>query len=362
MAEIEAQLAIWLDRPALQLEEPAVRDLLASASVLVTGAGGTIGSELCRVIASLGCRTLALLDQAENPLFDIHNEVGEIAPRLHSLPIVADIRDEDRLRRVVEPLRPTLIFHAAAHKHVPLMEANVAEAIANNVRGTRNVARIGAEVGASHLVLLSTDKAVRPTSIMGATKHAAELVVRSAARGYPGACIGVRFGNVLASRGSVVPEFLRQIDAGGPVRVTHPEMRRYFMTIRESASLIFQAAVLGSTGDVFVVDMGEPVRIVDLAAEVIRLSGQDVPVAFTGIRPGEKLYEEPFFDDAHAERIDRSRLRRARLSPLSSDVEEMLQELIAAAAGGAPDQELKSLLARCVPEYRPEGSSHPLAG
>ncbi len=354
-------LARWLGRPSVGLDRAAVAALLAPASVLVTGAGGTIGGELCRMIAHLGCRRLVLLDHAENPLFDIDNEIADLAPTQSRAALVADIRDEDRLHHALRPHAPDLVFHAAAHKHVPLMETNVAEAVSNNVGGTRNVLRAAVAGGATHVVLVSTDKAVRPTSVMGATKRIAELVVRCFARRHPGSFSSVRFGNVLGSQGSVLPEFMRQIARGGPVRVTHPEMRRYFVTVEESARLILQAATMEGGGAIFVLDMGQPVRILDLALEVIRLSGREVPVQFTGVRPGEKLYEEPFFDATHAEPTGRPGVLRARPTEVPDDAELLIDELVRAAQGGRADGELRGLIRRLVPDYAPEASPHNLA-
>ncbi len=302
----DVQIEDLLRREPVQTDTAQVQALLYGKRVLVTGAGGSIGSELCRQILRCRPASLILLGHGENSIFDIHNEL-KIAdcrlPRLRTstcnlAPVIADIRFPDRLAAVFAEHRPEVVFHAAAHKHVPLMEDNIADAITNNVLGTLRLVEASVAAGVSHFVLISTDKAVNPTSVMGATKRVAELIVEQAARHTGRAFVAVRFGNVLGSRGSVVPHFQKQIAAGGPVTVTHPEVKRYFMTIPEAVQLVLQAATMGHGSEVFVLDMGEPVRIVDLARDLIRLSGlepeRDIEVTFTGLRPGEKLYEELF--------------------------------------------------------------------
>jgi FlaA1/EpsC-like NDP-sugar epimerase len=299
----DVQIDDLLRRAPVQTDTAQVRELLAGKRVLVTGAGGSIGAELCRQILRCVPASLILLGHGENSIFDIHNELKVECSRLQAAtcnlqPVIADIRFPDRLEAVFAEHRPEVVFHAAAHKHVPLMEDNIADAITNNVLGTLRMVEASAAAGASAFVLISTDKAVNPSSIMGATKRAAELIVQRAARNSDCAFVAVRFGNVLGSRGSVVPYFQKQIAAGGPVTVTHPEVRRYFMTIPEAVQLVLQAATMGHGGEVFVLDMGEPVRIVDLARDLIRLSGlepdRDIEITFTGLRPGEKLHEELF--------------------------------------------------------------------
>ncbi|MBI3789557.1 MAG: polysaccharide biosynthesis protein [Gemmatimonadetes bacterium] len=342
--------------------EPVVTDLksvsaLASGRVvLVTGAGGSIGSELCRQLSTLSPSRLVLLGHGENSIFDIYHELRERFPALHLTPVIADIRDRDRIARVLGEVRPHAIFHAAAHKHVPLMEENPIEAVTNNVAGTRNVVDAAVLAGTAHFVLISTDKAVRPTSIMGATKRIAEMVTQAAAARHERNFVAVRFGNVLGSRGSVVPTFLRQIRAGGPVRVTHPEMRRYFMTIPEAVQLVLQAGALGRGKEVFVLDMGEPVRVMDVATDLIRLSGlevgTDIEIAITGVRPGEKLYEEMFFSNENASPTDHPKVLRAKLPPLE-DAEFRIAELIRAAESGASDAVLRARIVELVPDFQP---------
>ncbi|MBN1259931.1 MAG: polysaccharide biosynthesis protein [Anaerolineae bacterium] len=295
-----------LSRKPIYTDISRVTTLLRGRRVMVTGAGGSIGSELCRQIASCSPGALILVGHGENSIFHIHNELKRDFPDIETRPVIADIRDVPRLHGIFATLKPEIIFHAAAHKHVPLMERNPQEAVTNNVAGTRNLLQLAMSHGASHFVLISTDKAVHPTSIMGATKRIAELLVQDAARRSGRCFVAVRFGNVLGSRGSVVPLFQKQIAAGGPVTVTHPEISRYFMTIPEAVQLVLQAAALGNGSEVFVLDMGEPVKIVDLARDVIRLAGlregEDIEIVFTGLRPGEKLYEELFIEGEHHRR------------------------------------------------------------
>jgi FlaA1/EpsC-like NDP-sugar epimerase len=273
-------------------------DLLSGGRVLVTGAGGSIGSELCRQIAVRGPQQLLLLGHGEHSIYHVRSELSHRFPSIDAVPVIADIRDWDRLERVMSQYHPTVVFHAAAHKHVPLMEWNPAEAITNNILGTRNLAQLAAVLGVQRFVLISTDKAVNPVNIMGASKRVAELLVQDMAGRDGTIFVSVRFGNVLGSRGSVVPLFQKQIADGGPVTVTHPEVERFFMTIPEAIQLVIQAAAMGKGGEIFVLDMGEQVKILDLAQDLIRLSGleegRDIDIVFTQLRPGEKMSEELF--------------------------------------------------------------------
>ncbi len=284
-----------LRREPVWIDDDSPTRVLRGKRILVTGAGGSIGLELCRQIARWGPAQLALLGHGENSIFDALLELREDHPNLPLVPIIADIRDVDRIHDVLSSFRPEAIFHAAAHKHVPLMELNIEEAVTNNVLGTKSVVEAALACGTERLVLISTDKAVQPKSVMGATKRMAEMIVRDAADRSGRPFVSVRFGNVLGSRGSIVPIFKRQIAHGGPVTVTHPEMRRYFMTIPEAVHLVLQAAGMGVGGELFVLRMGDQVRILDLAEDLIRLSGfkpgEDIEIVFTGIRPGEKLSE-----------------------------------------------------------------------
>lgn len=292
----EVDITDLLRRQPAQIDETEVGASLTGRRVLVTGAGGSIGQELCRQIARWGPAELILLGHGENSIFECVIDLEQNFPSIPLHPVIADIRDLDRLLVVFEDQRPQVIFHTAAHKHVPLMEANVEDAVTNNILGTRNVVEAAQNFNIERLVMISTDKAIRPSSVMGATKRIAELLVLDAANRSERPYSVVRFGNVLGSRGSVIPLFKRQIAAGGPVTITHPEMQRYFMTIPEAVHLVLQASALGKGGEVFVLRMGEQVRILDLAEDLIRLSGLepgvDVEIVFTGIRPGEKLSEE----------------------------------------------------------------------
>jgi len=292
----EVDITDLLRRAPVQIDTTLIGSNLSGKRVLITGAGGSIGRELCRQISRWGPESLILLGHGENTIFETSIELERSFPTLPLHPVVADIRSLDRLANVIDNFNPQLIFHAAAHKHVPLMEINVEEAVTNNVIGTRNLVEIALNNDIDRLVLISTDKAIRPSSVMGATKRLAELLVLEAAHRSGKAYSVVRFGNVLGSRGSVIPLFKRQIASGGPITITHPDMKRYFMTIPEAVHLVLQAAAMGYGGEVFVLRMGEQVRIMQLADDLIRLSGlvpeKDIDIVFTGIRPGEKLSEE----------------------------------------------------------------------
>jgi FlaA1/EpsC-like NDP-sugar epimerase len=291
----EVDISDLLRREPASIDDEAVGRTLAGKRVLVTGAGGSIGLELCRQVSRWKPVELILLGHGENSIFDGLLELQEGNGGLPLHPVIADIRDPNRMRSIFEAYRPDVVFHAAAHKHVPLMEMNPEEAVTNNVLGTRTVVEAALAAGTERLVLISTDKAVQPYSVMGATKRIAELIVHDAALRSGRPFVSVRFGNVLGSRGSIVPLFKRQIARGGPVTITHPDMRRYFMTIPEAVHLVLQAACMGLGGEVFVLRMGEQVLIVDLAEDLIRLSGlepgRDVEIVYTGARAGEKLSE-----------------------------------------------------------------------
>jgi len=340
MLNSRSQLRMWdvsvedlLRRAPVGTDNGDSLDYVAGARVLVTGAGGSIGSELCRQIMAIGPSQLILLGHGENSIHRVHGELAAAFPaargRLHM--VIASVVDELRMREVLEEFRPQIVFHAAAHKHVPIMETNAREAVQNNVYGTRNVAEACGESGVELMVQISTDKAVYPTSVMGATKYLAEQAVRALAGTYAETrFITVRFGNVLGSRGSVVPIFKGQIERGGPITVTHPDVTRYFMTIPEAVHLVLQAGAIGRTGDLFILNMGQPVRIVDLAQDMIRLSGgrdnESVQIVFTGLRPGERLHEQLSMDDEVLEPAERDGLRRVSRAPGRTD-EEMRQLL-----------------------------------
>lgn len=303
----DVQIEDLLRRKTIHTNTTAVGNLIRGRRVLITGGGGSIGSELCRQVLHFEPAELIILGHGENSIFMIENELRKLLPKDTILStIIADIRFPERIRAIFSEYRPEIVFHAAAHKHVPLMEMNPTEAITNNVLGTRNLLQAALASDVDQFVMISTDKAVNPTSIMGASKRTAELLVHQAARSSGKPYVAVRFGNVLGSRGSVVLTFKQQIASGGPVTVTHPEMCRYFMTIPEAVQLTLQAATLGRGGEVFTLDMGEPVKIVDLARDMIELSGlevgRDIDIAFTGMRPGEKLYEELFVPGESYER------------------------------------------------------------
>ncbi len=349
------QIEDLLRREPIETNVQQVASLASGRTVMVTGAGGSIGSELCRQIAQVAPSELVVVGRGENSIFELIQELCTRAPDLRVRPAIVDVRDEIRMRAVFEETRPFSVFHAAAHKHVPLMEASIDEAILNNVLGTRNVSELCAEFGVPHMVLVSTDKAVRPTSIMGATKRIAEYTLCSVADRTRRAYVSVRFGNVLGSRGSVVPTFLRQIAAGGPITITHRDMRRYFMTIPEAVQLVLQAGALGKGGEVFVLDMGEPVRISDLAEDLIRLSGlevgHDVEIVYTGMRPGEKLYEELFFGPDDATPTSHPKILQARDGHPSGERDDLIDRLIDAARRRAPERELRRMVHLLVPEY-----------
>ena len=285
-----------LGREAIQLDLDSIEAFTKDKVILVTGAGGSIGSEMCRQICNFNPKLLLLVEQAENPLFHIERELRSRFPQVAMKAIICDITDKTRIEEIFEKYKPRIVIHAAAHKHVPLMELNPGEAIKNNIIGTKTVADTADRYGSTNFVMISTDKAVNPTSIMGSTKRIAEMYTQDLNKTSKTHFVTVRFGNVLGSEGSVVPIFEKQIAQGGPVTVTHPEMKRYFMTIPEASQLVLQAATMGKGGEIFVLDMGEPVKIVDLAKELITLSGfrpgEDIEIVFTGIRPGEKLFEE----------------------------------------------------------------------
>jgi FlaA1/EpsC-like NDP-sugar epimerase len=318
-----------LGRDPVQVDLKEISDYLSNHVVLVTGAGGSIGSELSRQIAGFKPKQLLLLGHGENSIYDIELELRKKYPHLKLEPLIADIQDKDRLIEIFDLYRPHVVFHAAAHKHVPMMERNPIEAIKNNILGTKNVADCAHEFDAERFVMISTDKAVNPTNVMGATKRIAEMIVQSMDQKSNTRYAAVRFGNVLGSRGSVIPIFKRQIEEGGPVTVTHPDMVRYFMTIPEAVQLVIQTGALSQGGDVFILDMGKPVKIADLARDLIRLSGlepnKDIKIEFTGIRPGEKLFEEILTSEEGTAATKHDRIYVGKPSQLSS---EQLEQMI----------------------------------
>lgn len=384
----DIRYADLLRRPAVNLDTPEVQRFLAGKVILVTGAGGSIGSEICRQIMRFCPARLVLLEQAENALFEIDSELRQRWVGANLVPCVADVCDTVRIRQIFARERPAVVFHCAAHKHVPMMEANPGEAVKNNVFGTKCVADAAADCEAAAFVMVSTDKAVNPTSVMGAAKRCAEMYVqsmndcqdnepRASASGLRPApsrsrlvesqpstrFVAVRFGNVLGSSGSVVPIFQKQIAAGGPVTVTHPEMRRYFMTIPEASQLVLQAGAIAQGGEIFILDMGEPIRILDLATDLIRLSGlrpgEDIAVEFTGIRPGEKLYEELSADNEQTRPTGHKKIRVWQLPPVSRQEAETMLRTLAPVVNGTREQVIAAL-GQCVPEYQTPAAAPPM--
>ncbi|MBX9680313.1 MAG: polysaccharide biosynthesis protein [Gemmataceae bacterium] len=344
-----------LRRPTVRLPGDSVNHFLSGRRVMVTGAGGSIGSQLCREICKFGPRRLILVEQAENNLFNIHRELLREYPQLDLIPVIADICDAPRLEAIFAQHRPQALFHAAAHKHVPMMEWNVGEAVKNNVLGTIGLADLADRFGVDHFVMVSTDKAVRPTSIMGVSKRVAEIYVQTLADRSKTCFVTVRFGNVLGSSGSVVPIFQEQIARGGPVMVTHPEMRRYFMTIPEACQLILEAGSLGQGGEIFILDMGQPVKIVDLAYDMIRLCGlvpdKDIEVRFSGVRPGEKLYEELSLDGENASSTRHPRIFIGRKSDYDLDLVRKHVSELADALDHGGEPAVRAKFKEIVPEY-----------
>ncbi len=345
-----------LGREPVWIDTRHVAAMVAGKTVLVTGAGGSIGSELCRQLARFGPARLVLFEQSEFALYTLEQWFSVHLPDLALVSLAGDVKDQERLNEVFASFRPQVVFHAAAYKHVPLMEvANAWQAVRNNVLGTMLVAECASRFEAERFVLISTDKAVNPTNVMGATKRLAEMVCEALHRQGSGTQFEmVRFGNVLGSTGSVIPKFQAQIARGGPVTVTHPEITRYFMSIPEAAQLVLQAAAMGQGGEIFVLDMGQPVRIVDLARKMIHLSGYsegEIRIEFTGLRPGEKLYEELLADAEHTRQTPHPKLRIARARAVDDDLLQNLRPWLAEPCQG--DERVRETLMHWVPEYHP---------
>jgi FlaA1/EpsC-like NDP-sugar epimerase len=350
----EVDIADLLRREPVRIDTTDLGEVLGGKTILVTGAGGSIGRELCRQIAQLDPAKLLMLGHGENSIYEALLNLREAFPSLEIQPLIADVRDSGRLAILFERWEPQVVFHTAAHKHVPLMESNIEEAITNNILGTGNIVRAALARDVERLVMISTDKAIRPVNVMGATKRIAEMLVLDAARREKKAFSVVRFGNVLGSRGSVVPRFKRQIARGGPVTVTHPEMMRYFMTIPEAVHLVLQASAMSEGGENYVLDMGEQVRILDLAEDLIRLSGlepgKDIEIVFSGVRPGEKLREDlwdqgfAYSPTAHPEinQVD----SEAALS--TEELNAVVDQLLALAREGKPE-EILTVLSEIIP-------------
>ncbi len=354
----DIQVEDLLGREPVCLDQEGVSEFLAGRTVMVTGAGGSIGAELARQVARFNPSRLLLVERAEFALFNIDRELREMRPGISIVPLVADIGDEGRLRSLFALYRPQVILHAAAHKHVPMMERNAPEAIKNNALATRLLGEIAGQSGVEALVLISTDKAVRPTSVMGASKRVAELVIQDLDRRYQTRYVAVRFGNVIGSAGSVIPIFREQIKKGGPVTVTHPDMVRYFMTIPEAAQLVLQAGAMGEGGEIFILDMGEPVRILDLAKDTIRLSGlkpyEDIDIVFTGVREGEKLFEELEISEERMAKTRHPKIFIGKIAAYPEEVvHEALDQLITLSSNGH-ERELRLYLSKLLPEARLE--------
>ena len=343
-----------LERDEVRLDMDIVEHYIRDKVVLVTGAGGSIGSEICRQIMRVGPKMLLLLGHGENSIYLINQELKNIYKDGPIIPIIADIRDKQQLDQIFTQYNPQVVFHAAAHKHVPLMEIQPMAAVLNNIYGTRNVADVAGRHGVERFVMISTDKAVNPTSVMGATKRVAEKVIISMNDTYDTKYITVRFGNVLGSRGSVIPLFKKQIESGGPVTVTDPEMTRYFMTIPEASQLVLQAGAMGKGGEVFLLDMGEPVKIIDLARNMIRLSGlepdKDIHIKITGLRPGEKKYEELLTSEEGTNRTNHTKIFEAALDTVDRD---WLMEKIGTFDSCETDMDVIGVLQDIIPTYTP---------
>jgi FlaA1/EpsC-like NDP-sugar epimerase len=358
----DIQIEDLLGRAPIELDLEEMGRFLAGKTVMVSGAGGSIGSELARQVARFQVARLLLVERAEGALFNIHREICESWPELDVLPLVADIGDEARLRSIFARVCPQVILHAAAHKHVPMMEMNPVESVKNNVLATHLLGDLAGEFGVESFVLISTDKAVRPTSVMGASKRMAELIVQDLNQRYLDTrYLAVRFGNVIGSAGSVIPIFREQIRKGGPVTVTHKDMERYFMTIPEAAQLVLQASTMGHGGEIFILDMGKPMRILDLAIDTIKLSGlkpdQDIKIVFTGVRPGEKLTEELQIPEEQVEtRHPKIFINKIAVQYSREDVHQALEQLSYLSATGQ-DQEIRPFLNKFLPRAKLEVAS-----
>lgn len=356
-----------LGREAVELDNQAIANFIQGRTVLITGAGGSIGSEMCRQICVFGPKQLILVEQAETPLFDIENELHKAHPALDIIPRICDIGERDRVMQVWDSLRPDVVIHAAAHKHVPLMELNPCEALKNNIFGTKNVADASCQFAVSEFVTISTDKAVNPSSVMGCSKRVGEIYTQAlnGSQGCKTQFKAVRFGNVLGSNGSVVPTFRRQIAAGGPVTVTHPDMTRYFMTIPEAAQLVLQAAATGQGGQIFLLDMGESVKISDLARQMITLSGfrpgEDIEIVYTGVRPGEKLFEELRTDGEDIEPTVHPKVMVWAHQPVPWDQVTEAMGRFDALRNSLDRDTIVTALQHAVPEYTPLNPPKPRA-
>jgi FlaA1/EpsC-like NDP-sugar epimerase len=350
-----------LNRPPIDLKNPKLKNLFQGKTIMVTGAAGSIGSEIARQLTHFQPNKIILLDQAESPLVDLDLEIKEQLKFLFAKAIVADVRDYVRLKQIFDEHRPQVIFHAAAYKHVPIMELNPAEAIRINVQGTKNVADLCVDFKVEKFVMVSTDKAVNPTNVMGASKRIAEIYTQSLfTQNKSTQFVTTRFGNVLGSNGSVIPRFTKQIEAGGPITVTHPDITRFFMTIPEACQLVLEAGAMGNGGEIFVFDMGESVKIVNLAEKMIQLAGlkpyEEIDIQFTGLRPGEKIYEELLNDKetvlpTHHDKIMRAKVREYDFDEVKTQINTLLD---LAQAGN--DMNVVKQMKHIVPEFISDNS------
>lgn len=350
----DVQIEDLLGREAVRTDLESIMSYVKDQKVMVTGGGGSIGSELCRQIADDQPKQLIIIDNYENAAYELQMELGRKHPELDVIVLIVSVQNRRKIREIFEQYKPDLVFHAAAHKHVPLMEYSPCEAIKNNVFGTMNVASEANRSGVKRMVLISTDKAVRPTNIMGASKRICEMVIQTYNQRSKTEYVAVRFGNVLGSNGSVVPLFKQQIREGGPVTVTHPDIIRYFMTIPEAVSLVLQAGAYAQGGEIFILDMGEPVKILDLAENMIRLSGlvpgEDIEIKFTGLRPGEKLYEELLIDDDNKKETANKRIFIGQPIKIDeAEFDEKMKEIEKATF--SEDENIRQVVKKLVPEY-----------
>lgn len=350
----DVQIEDLLGREEVRTDLESIMSYVKDQKVMVTGGGGSIGSELCRQIADDQPKQLIIIDNYENAAYELQMELGRKHPELDVIVLIVSVQNRRKIREIFEQYKPDLVFHAAAHKHVPLMEYSPCEAIKNNVFGTMNVASEANRSGVKRMVLISTDKAVRPTNIMGASKRICEMVIQTYNQRSKTEYVAVRFGNVLGSNGSVVPLFKQQIREGGPVTVTHPDIIRYFMTIPEAVSLVLQAGAYAQGGEIFILDMGEPVKILDLAENMIRLSGlvpgEDIEIKFTGLRPGEKLYEELLIDDDNKKETANKRIFIGQPIKIDeAEFDEKMKELEKATF--SEDENIRQVVKKLVPEY-----------
>jgi FlaA1/EpsC-like NDP-sugar epimerase len=356
----EVNIEDLLGRETVELEKHTIRGYLENRVVMVTGAGGSIGQELCRQIADFQPLQILLVEQCEVQLFQIEQELIELGHGPIIQPLIADILDRPRMEQIFNQFCPSVVFHAAAHKHVPMMERQPVEAIKNNTLGSAQLAEMASEHGIERFVMISTDKAINPTNVMGATKRLAELFVQALQNSGSNCTkfMAVRFGNVLGSSGSVIPTFKRQIAAGGPVKVTHPEVTRFFMTIPEAVGLVLQSGAQGLGGEIFILDMGQPIKVADLARQLIELSGlrpdEDIAIQYVGLRPGEKLYEELRHHAEDLAPTQHPKILRLQSEPLSFEkIQKRLREL-QGCLHTLPANELKILLKQEIPEYQPQ--------